>query len=196
MYNQNERSNKEHRSGDAATGLRVCGDESSRAISSCNHEAGAGGAVHGAAVGRGVSRQSSNGIPYTRPDLPHCSAAQHRWRVAAARCMPTRVGRPCRAPGCPAIVTDGAWCPAHKPADAPRPAPSLRGYDKRWQKIRRAYLARFPLCVQCEREGRVTAATEVDHIRPLALGGTNDTHNLQPLCKSCHSKKTRKAMRK
>ena len=110
--------------------------------------------------------------------------------------MPTRVGRPCRAQGCPAIVHEGAWCPEHKPKDAPRPAPSSRGYDKRWQKIRLAYLARYPLCVQCEKEGRVTAATEVDHIRPLALGGTNDAHNLQPLCKSCHSKKTRKAMRK
>jgi len=36
----------------------------------------------------------------------------------------------------------------------------------------------------------VEAAAEVDHIVPLARGGTHDLANLQPLCKSCHSKKT------
>lgn len=30
----------------------------------------------------------------------------------------------------------------------------------------------------------------MDHIVPLAQGGTNDTSNLQTLCRSCHSKKT------
>ena len=32
---------------------------------------------------------------------------------------------------------------------------------------------------------------EIDHIKPLASGGTNDITNLQPLCKSCHKEKTR-----
>jgi hypothetical protein len=31
---------------------------------------------------------------------------------------------------------------------------------------------------------------EVDHIKPLASGGTNDIKNLQLLCKSCHKEKT------
>ena len=31
---------------------------------------------------------------------------------------------------------------------------------------------------------------EIDHIRPLSAGGTNDKCNLQPLCKDCHLKKT------
>ena len=104
--------------------------------------------------------------------------------------MPTKAGYPCRAPGCSAIVSAGAWCDAHKPPEKPRPSSHARGYDNRWRKIRASVLARSPLCVHCRAEGRVTAATEVDHIRPLAHGGTHAADNLQSLCKSCHSKKT------
>ena len=32
--------------------------------------------------------------------------------------------------------------------------------------------------------------SEVDHIRPLALGGTNDPENMQVLCWDCHYGKT------
>jgi hypothetical protein len=35
-------------------------------------------------------------------------------------------------------------------------------------------------------------AYEVDHIQPLALGGSNGLGNLQALCKACHATKTRK----
>ena len=31
---------------------------------------------------------------------------------------------------------------------------------------------------------------EIDHIHPLACGGSNDLSNLQPLCQDCHKKKT------
>ncbi len=31
---------------------------------------------------------------------------------------------------------------------------------------------------------------EVDHIKPLYQGGTNDLHNLQALCRNCHGRKT------
>lgn len=49
-----------------------------------------------------------------------------------------------------------------------------------------------PLCRQCRAEGVVEAATQVDHIVPIAEGGTNGFENTQSLCASCHSKKTRK----
>ena len=40
------------------------------------------------------------------------------------------------------------------------------GYDARWRKARRIHLASEPLCRTCKAEGRVTAATIVDHIVP------------------------------
>jgi 5-methylcytosine-specific restriction protein A len=47
-----------------------------------------------------------------------------------------------------------------------------------------------PLCVLCQREGRVAAATELDHRVPLWAGGTDAEANLDPLCSPCHSAKT------
>lgn len=64
----------------------------------------------------------------------------------------------------------------------------IRG--RAWQRIRTAVLSREPLCRGCSVKGRVTVAVEVDHIMPLAKGGTNDHENLQPLCVECHEAKT------
>ena len=36
----------------------------------------------------------------------------------------------------------------------------------RWRSLRKRHLAREPLCHFCEREGKVTLATVVDHIEP------------------------------
>lgn len=58
--------------------------------------------------------------------------------------------------------------------------------------IRRMRLDADPLCVECLKEKRYTAATEVDHIEPH--GGDMDKFldydNTASLCKSCHSRKT------
>ena len=53
-------------------------------------------------------------------------------------------------------------------------------------------LRRDPLCVTCRAAGYVpvNAATQADHIKPVAEGGTNELSNLQGLCRSCHSRKT------
>jgi hypothetical protein len=40
-------------------------------------------------------------------------------------------------------------------------------------------------CVTCHRHADLT----VDHILPLALGGTNDLSNLQTMCRSCNCAK-------
>ncbi|WP_319022541.1 HNH endonuclease signature motif containing protein [Oceanobacillus oncorhynchi] len=59
------------------------------------------------------------------------------------------------------------------------------------------FLRRNPLCVHCEREGKLTPANEVDHIVPHK-GNQKlfwDINNWQGLCKTCHSIKTNKEMK-
>ena len=75
-----------------------------------------------------------------------------------------------------------------------RATPNQRGYTYRWQRFREQYLIKHPLCVHCQEDGMYTPAIEVDHITPHC-GDQKlfwNLDNLQALCKSCHSKKTRK----
>lgn len=74
----------------------------------------------------------------------------------------------------------------------PRETASQRGYDSRWQKARIGWLRSHPLCVHCEREGLVRAATDVDHIKPHKGDKVLfwDNSNWMSLCHSCHSRKT------
>lgn len=65
----------------------------------------------------------------------------------------------------------------------------IRG--RKLQRIRRRHLMTNPLCVICEQRGRVTAATEIDHVVPLYKGGPDDDSNRQGLCRGCHEAKTR-----
>lgn len=57
---------------------------------------------------------------------------------------------------------------------------------------RKRWLEANPLCVQCTKEGRVTAATVPDHIVALVNGGADTEDNLQSLCTECHRLKTAK----
>jgi len=63
-----------------------------------------------------------------------------------------------------------------------------RGYTYRWQQARKLFLRQNPLCRYCERDGRLAAASIVDHIKPHRgdLGLFWDQSNWQPLCKACH----------
>jgi len=65
-----------------------------------------------------------------------------------------------------------------------------RTRGRRWMAIRAGVLSESPLCVACQRAGRIRIADEVDHILPLHKGGTDDTDNLQALCTECHADKT------
>ena len=56
---------------------------------------------------------------------------------------------------------------------------------------RAGYLRLHPLCAECEREGRVAAATVPDHAIPLWAGGQDDlTKNGNPLCTPHHDAKS------
>lgn len=76
-----------------------------------------------------------------------------------------------------------------------RPTAHQRGYGSRWQKASKCYLRSHPLCAECERNGRVTEATCVDHITPHRGDMTlfwDVAGNWQSLCKPCHDAKTAK----
>ena len=52
-------------------------------------------------------------------------------------------------------------------------------------------LAAEPLCRDCLEHGCQRAACEIDHIIPIALGGTDDDDNIRCLCKPCHAARTK-----
>ncbi|MCR5402454.1 MAG: HNH endonuclease [Butyrivibrio sp.] len=111
--------------------------------------------------------------------------------------MPYKPKKPCRHPGCPALVPPGQkYCDMHRPLH-PEDARSAagRGYDSRWRKARKLYLSQpeHMFCAECLKKGRYVRATDVDHIVPHR-GDKKlfwDQSNWQPLCHSCHSIKTR-----
>jgi 5-methylcytosine-specific restriction endonuclease McrA len=75
----------------------------------------------------------------------------------------------------------------------PRVKTVTRGYGACWRKLRKMIAAERPaICVRCGHAG-ASATMHLDHVVPLARGGTNDPDNLQWLCGSCHSKKTANA---
>ena len=109
--------------------------------------------------------------------------------------MPYRPSVPCKHPGRPKLVTygTGPYCSVHEPLHrGDRDSASKCGYSSRWQKARKKFLRNHPLCVECQKQGRLTEATVVDHIT-LHRGDQKlfwDESNWQPLCKPCHDKNT------
>lgn len=112
--------------------------------------------------------------------------------------MPRKPKSPCRHPDCPEL-TEGRFCKHHQQKYSreynreQRPEYSRKLYrSSRWRRLRRRFLQENPLCVECKKVGRLTAATVVDHIIPHK-GDEKlfwDEDNLQALCKSCHDRKT------
>ena len=106
--------------------------------------------------------------------------------------MPLKPKRPCSFPGCPNL-TNARFCEEHAKQEAKRyekygrdPAAKKR-YGRTWKRIRDRYIAANPLCEQCKKNGKLTPAEEVHHIKPLSQGGSNTDDNFMSLCKSCHS---------
>ena len=61
---------------------------------------------------------------------------------------------------------------------------------KQWQALKAKYDYRCLMCQRQEPHIRLT----VDHVIPVSKGGSSDISNLEPLCKSCNSKKHRKLL--
>lgn len=67
-----------------------------------------------------------------------------------------------------------------------------RGYGAEWERTRKRILERdnyLCQCRHCKAEGRTTLATEVDHVKPRAQGGSDDDSNLQAINGDCHKRK-------
>ena len=80
----------------------------------------------------------------------------------------------------------------HKPWNQTQPQekPFHHLYSNtRWQKARARFLRHYPLCVMCQKEGRITPATVVDHIEPHKGDEEKfwDESNWQPLCAIHHN---------
>lgn len=107
--------------------------------------------------------------------------------------------RPCRHPGCPDLTREG-YCPAHKPAKAPRRSSaqwhSWYGLPIWKNDLRPTQLLREPFCRECAKAGRRTPATRADHVRPHRGDWAlfTDRANLQSLCERCHNAKTAREM--
>lgn len=104
--------------------------------------------------------------------------------------MPYKPRNPCRHPGCHAL-TYNRYCEAHI-SNYRRDSASKRGRGSKWQRLSSRYLREHPLCAECQRHGRLTAASVVDHIIPHR---GNDKlmwteSNWAASCKPCHDRKT------
>lgn len=121
----------------------------------------------------------------------------------------------CAYPGCHKPVPRGErYCDAHAKAGAKRDAEieakakaardarrrqvrgttAQRGYGGRWQTLRKRFILQHPYCQECLKQGKLTEATDVDHIVPHrgCARLLFDESNLQALCHECHSRKTAK----
>lgn len=84
-----------------------------------------------------------------------------------------------------------AWTSHHRLRHAAlRKHGSKRIKGGRWAKIRARILERDGYC--CQFCGSFGSLLEVDHIMPLAEGGTHQDYNLQILCQPCNRKKSYK----
>jgi len=69
-----------------------------------------------------------------------------------------------------------------------------RGYGAAWDKLRKRILERDLHLCQCPEcmggAKRLKVATQVDHIKPKAQGGTDDPANLRAVNPDCHKRLT------
>jgi 5-methylcytosine-specific restriction protein A len=105
--------------------------------------------------------------------------------------MPDGAHHECRVPYCASYAVAGGFCPQHRGADMRSvrgPAGQISYTSARYRWMRKALLAREPMCRACKTE----PATELDHIVPHRGDPRRfwDQANWQGLCVKCHGKKT------
>lgn len=71
-----------------------------------------------------------------------------------------------------------------------KPTAAKRITGRPLQRLRAELFSANPLCVECSKHGRVTLATQRDHIKSLEEGGQDVPENTQGLCDDCHDAKS------
>lgn len=97
----------------------------------------------------------------------------------------------CKAPS----IKGSRYCEAHtqvKATTIERKAFNAQYNTTKWQSIRARQLSTQPLCAACKMDGRITAASHVDHVFPWqVIGQQAFVRNLfQSLCPECHGIKS------
>jgi 5-methylcytosine-specific restriction protein A len=108
--------------------------------------------------------------------------------------MSARAPKFCSNATCGELVPAGVrYCPTHDTGRWPtgKNIPKSRSADAKWRKTRKLVLKRDNHRCQIRYVGQcIGVATEVDHITPVAEGGTDSPSNLQASCRPCHLAKS------
>ncbi len=84
-----------------------------------------------------------------------------------------------------------AYCTEHGGGITETGKANAKLYNQQaWDKIRARQLSKQPLCARCQHEGKITAASTVDHVFPHRRNAAKFKVNLfQSLCTGCHTLK-------
>jgi 5-methylcytosine-specific restriction protein A len=116
-----------------------------------------------------------------------------------------RALQPCKLPGCPNLVVSG-YCDEHKcyepvyitdkkafeKLNEKKTEKSIAFYSSfAWQKVRKTYRSRHPICEHCEKKGIIVPAQLVHHKKKLQdiwkdKGNPLSFRYLESLCNKCH----------
>ena len=113
--------------------------------------------------------------------------------------MPLRPQKPCNAQGCNTLTRNARYCDEH--AHLAKPWSTRKGSGRGgrpWRRLRDQVLKRdhyICQCEECKALDRIRPAHEVDHIIPLAQGGTDFPSNLRAINHECHEAKTKREAR-
>jgi len=92
---------------------------------------------------------------------------------------------PKRAP----VFRPAGWKP-REPWQRPNGYKDKRKRGRAGQRDRAQVLAEEPFCRKCLEDAKHVRAMTVDHIKPLAWGGSDERSNKQSLCNPCHDAKS------
>lgn len=84
------------------------------------------------------------------------------------------------------------WVQEYKPFQRTKPNNDIYNSWK-WRKFAKRYKEKNPLCIECQKENKVSGAYVADHIKRIEDGGEiYNEDNIQGLCEFHHNSKSGK----